>query len=335
MIGRLVSRWSRRLTLLALIILATAPAHAAPRFAVIDMHFHADRPDAVGPPGGKICAPYADWTSRDPGAPIERYLDWFTVRPTCSSVLTAPIDATVLRDRGLAMLARFNMLAVVGGDAATVEDYRSHAPERVMPSAGFGELRDFPPIAELRRLHAAGKLQAIGEITAQYAGIAPDDPRLEPYYALAEELDIPVGIHLGPGPPGTVYFATPGYRAALGDPFRLEPVLIRHPRLRLYAMHAGWPLGDAMVAMLYAHPQLDVDIGILDYAHPEAAFYAYLRRLIDAGFEQRVMFGSDHMVWPDAIPIAIRRIQTAPILTARQKRLILHDNAARFLRIEG
>ena len=184
-------------------------------------------------------------------------------------------------------------------------------------------------------LNAAGKLTAISEITAQYVGIAPDDPRLEPYFALAEELDIPVGIHLGPGPPGTAYFATPRYAAAAGDPFRLEPVLIRHPRLRLYAMHAGWPMGDAMVAMLYAHPQLYVDVGILDYAYPKKDFYAYLKRLVDAGFERRIMFGSDNMIWPDAIGVAIQRIQRAPFLSARQKRLILHDNAARFLRIEG
>ena len=93
-------------------------------------------------------------------------------------------------------------------------------------------------------------------------------------------------------------------------------------------------MGEAMIAMLFAHPQLYVDVGILDWAYPEKDFYAYLRRLIDAGFEQRIMFGSDNMVWPDAIEVAIERIKKAP-LTERQKRLILHDNAAHFLRIAG
>lgn len=325
-------RW---LAAAALLGLAAMPADARPRFAIIDMHFHAERPDAEGPPGGKVCAPYQEFRPRDPGKPMDEYLDWFTGHPTCPVTLTAPTDAAVLRDRGLAMLARFNMLALAGGDAATVEDFRSHAPERVMPSAGFGQADDFPSIEALRQLHAAGRLKALSEITAQYAGIAPDDPKLEPYFALAEELDIPVGIHLGPGPPGTAYFATPKYRVAAGDPFRLEPVLLRHPKLRVYAMHAGWPMGDAMVAMLFAHPQIYVDVGILDYAYPTKDFYAYLKRLVDAGFESRIMFGSDNMIWPDAIPIAIRRIEQAPFLSPRQKRLILHDNAARFLRIEG
>ena len=329
---RIVRTW---LSAVGLLAASASIAWAAPQFAIIDMHFHAERPDAEGPPGGKVCAPYDDWAPRDAGKPIDVYLDWFTVHPTCRHSLTAPTDPVVLRDRGLAILDRYNMLALAGGDAATVEDFRSHSPRRILPSAGFGQADDFPPISELRKLHAAGKLTAISEITAQYVGIAPDDPRLEPYFALAEELDIPVGIHLGPGPPGTAYFATPRYAAAAGDPFRLEPVLIRHPRLRLYAMHAGWPMGDAMVAMLYAHPQLYVDVGILDYAYPKKDFYAYLKRLVDAGFERRIMFGSDNMIWPDAIGVAIQRIQRAPFLSARQKRLILHDNAARFLRIEG
>jgi hypothetical protein len=315
--------------------LGAGPAQAGEAYAIIDMHFHADRPDAEGPPGGKICAPYGEWAPRDPGKPIDVYLDWFTGNPPCKTVLTAPMEPDELRDRGIAILKRYKILALAGGTPETVEDYRSHAPDNIWSSVGFGDPDKFPSIESLRKLHAEGKLQAIGEITAQYAGIAPNDPRLEPYFALAEELDIPVGIHLGPGPPGTAYFATPGYRARAGDPFLLEEVLVRHPRLRVYAMHAGWPMGEAMIAMLYAHPQLYVDIGILDNAYPESDFYSYLKRFIDAGPEKRIMFGSDNMVWPDAIPIAIERIHKAPFLTARQKKLILHDNAARFLRIEG
>lgn len=328
-------QFSSRVGLFVASLVLATPAAAEPRYAIIDMHFHADRPDAEGPPGGKVCIPYEEWAPRDPGKPIDAYLDWFTVHPTCPSFLTAPTDADALRDHGLAMLARHNMLAIAGGDAATVEDFRSHAPDRILPAIGFGRPESFPTIATLRALHAAGKLKALSEITTQYSGIAPNDPRLEPYFALAEELDIPVGIHVGPGPPGTAYFATPEYRVAAGDPLLLEPVLVRHPRLRIYAMHAGWPMGDAMIAMLYAHPQLYVDIGILDYAYPTRDFYAYLKRLIDAGLEKRIMFGSDNMIWPEAIGVAIRRIEQAPFLSAQQKRLILHDNAARFLRIEG
>ena len=63
-------------------------------------------------------------------------------------------------------------------------------------------------------------------------------------------------------------------------------------------------------------------------------FYDFLHRLIDAGFENRIMFGSDEMVWPDAVSAAIDTIQNDPALTSGQKRDILYNNAARFLRLK-
>lgn len=41
----------------------------------------------------------------------------------------------------------------------------------------------------------------------------------------------------------------------------MEEVLVRHPRLRVYLMHAGYPLLDDRLAVLYAHPQVSVDVG--------------------------------------------------------------------------
>ncbi len=113
----------------------------------------------------------------------------------------------------------------------------------------------------------------------------------------------------------------------------LEDVLTRHPKLRIRAMHAGWPLIDDVSATLYAHPQLYVDVGVISFTFPRKDFYNYLERLIDAGFENRVMFGSDEMVWPEALSAAIDSVQTAPMLSEEQKRDILYNNAARFLRL--
>ena len=71
------------------------------------------------------------------------------------------------------------------------------------------------------------------------------------------------------------------------------------------------------------------------WPNPAASMFSdRLRRIVDAGFRNRVMFGSDQMIWPEAIEIAIEAIEGAEFLTAQQKRAILHDNAVRFLRIE-
>src|SRR5690606_17300705 len=124
-----------------------------------------------------------------------------------------------------------------------------------IPALSFGD-GELPSIAELRRLHAAGQLKVLGELTFQYAGIAPDDPRIEPYYELAEELDLPVGIHIGAAPPGISYFGAPAYRMSHSNALALEDVLLRHPKLRIYVAHAGWPMTEAMMALMYAHPQV-------------------------------------------------------------------------------
>lgn len=203
----------------------------------------------------------------------------------------------------------------------------------------FADGSEFPSIALIRQLVTSGKLKGLGEITAQYAGISPDDPRLEPYYALAEELDLPVGIHMGIGPPGVAYpgpgfppSKSPNYRGEAGDPLKLEGVLIRHPKMRLYVMHAAWPFRDHMVYMLEMHPNLYVDISVLQWAIPRAAFYAYLHELIDAGFGKRIMFGSDGGA--KHLRMGVEAVMQADFLTEEQKRDILYNNAARFFHLE-
>jgi predicted TIM-barrel fold metal-dependent hydrolase len=113
----------------------------------------------------------------------------------------------------------------------------------------------------------------------------------------------------------------------------MEEVLVRHPQLRVYLMHAGYPLLDDLLAVLYTHPQVYVDVGVIVYTQPRPAFYRFLRGIVEAGFGQRVMFGSDQMVWPGTITRAIAVINEAPFLTDGQKRDILYNNAARFLRL--
>ena len=122
---------------------------------------------------------------------------------------------------------------------------------------------------------------------------------------------------------------------AHSNPLLLEDVLIRHPDLRLYVMHAGWPFLDELLGLLYAHPQVYIDIGVINWALPRTEFHTYLRRIVEAGFTERVMFGSDQMVWPDALPIAVEAVESAEFLLEAQKQDIFCNNAARFLRLPG
>jgi predicted TIM-barrel fold metal-dependent hydrolase len=187
----------------------------------------------------------------------------------------------------------------------------------------------------IRREHKAGSLKVIGEVGSQYEGISPNDIKLEPVFALAEELDIPVAYHIHPGPPGAVYAGYPKMRQALGSPLLLEDVLVKHPKLRVYVMHAGYPRLDEMISLMHAYPQVYIDIAVLNWGRPRKEFHYYLRRLVDAGYGERIMFGSDQMVWTDAIGMAVEGIESAEFLTPKQKQDIFYNNAVRFFRLDG
>ena len=259
-----------------------------------------------------------------------------SVLGTCDRPLRAPESDEALMRESLAELVRLNVRRVVAeGTVDRVATWRANAPSslRVLPAVGFANRKDLP-VGELRRLHREGRLQLFAEVATQYRGIRADDARWEPYFALAEELDVPVGIHLGEGPPAAARF--PGYedyRASLTSPFQLEEVLRRHPRLRIWVMHYASPLVDEMIAMMFTHPNLYVDVACNDWSFPRAQFHDALERMVKAGFVKRILFGSDSMYWPGAIGEAVEAIDEAPFLSDAQKRDIFYDNAARFLRL--
>ena len=309
----------------------TLPLTAAGAGPVIDMHVHAYPLDV--PPGAPACP--GDQDIVIPTVDPRDELDLGALG-ACAEPLLAATSDDDLRDATIAELRRHDVrLAMTEGSPARVAEWKAKAPDLILPGVGFAKPRGDLPIDEMRRLHAAGQLAVFGEVYIQYRGHAPDDPRYAPYFALAEELDIPVGLHLGEGPPATARF--PGYddyRVAMGSPLLLEPVLKKYPKLRIYVMHYGSPLVDEMIAMMYAYPNLYVDVSCNDWAFPRAQFHEALKRMVDAGFGKRVMFGSDQMYWPGAIGEAISAIEEAPFLTDAQKRDILYDNAARFLRLD-
>jgi len=72
----------------------------------------------------------------------------------------------------------------------------------------------------------------------------PSDSTLDPYFALAEELDLPVGVHTGKG---TIKILSAEdkkkFRVEYGNPKWINDVLARHPRClvaRSSTEHAAW-----------------------------------------------------------------------------------------------
>jgi uncharacterized protein len=312
-----------------------SPALAQDGEPIIDMHVHALAADDQGPPPLAMCTPINPMPSFDNSKPALMNVMMMFKKPNCSDPIWSPMTTEEVMQRSLEVMKRNDVIGVVTGRGTILKKWMAAAPERVMPSL----IPDLPIpadfAAELERAKKAGQIKVLGELGFQYDGIAPDDSRLEALWAAAEAQDIPVAIHMGPGPPGVAYFPGSGYRARLSSPLLLEDVLTRHPKLRVNIMHAGFPMLDDTLALLYAHPQVYLDTGVIVYTQPRPAFYRYLQALVEAGFGERVMFGSDQMVWPEAIERSIAVINEAPFLTKAQKRDILYNNAARFLRLDA
>lgn len=259
------------LVLIGLSLIA-APTTAAVREPIIDVHMHALHADDQGFPPMGMCTPIVAmpvWDQR------EKYADEFMERfkhPPCKDPVWSPMTDDALMRETFDVMKRLNIFGVVSGTADRVATWHKALPERVIPALVL-QIEPGTTPAKVAALHAAGDLDVLGEVTTQYQGILPDDPRLEPFWALAEKLDIPVNIHVGTGPPGVIYMGSEGYRARMHSALTMEEVLVRHPHLRVYLAHAGYPMIDDLLALMYAHPQVYVDVGVIVYTQPRAAFY--------------------------------------------------------------
>lgn len=237
----------------------------------------------------------------------------------------------------LAEMERLNVTAVVMGDPKSVQKWKEAAPNRVITGTSFSNgmtADNRASLDELRKLFTTGGFKVMGEIGLQYQNISPSDMSVDKYFALAEELDVPVAIHMGTGGSGRANITMPNFRGSKGDPLLLEELLARHPKLRLWVMHAGYPMIDNMLTLLQANSHVYVDVAGLIWSYPIKEVNRYIERLVDAGFGDRIMFGTDQMIWPKLMAYSIGIIQNADYLTPQQKRDILYNNAARFLRLD-
>lgn len=317
---------------LAAIVTLSSGLHASE--PVIDMHVHAYSADTFGPPPSGACMPPSELPVHDPAEPWPRKFGQLMASPPCEDPAWSFETDEELRDHILSELKRLNVYAVVSGQPDRLNAWSELAGDRLIPALALNIT--WPDAAEPAAIADAvdeGTIHALGEVTNQYAGIAADDPSMAPYWQMAEDKDLPVLIHMGPGPPGAAMIYK-DMHISHASALHLEPVLARHPGLRICIAHAGWPFVDDLIAMMYMYPQLYVEVGVLQMAIPRQEYYRFLKQLVDAGLHQRVMFGSDQMTWRGMIAEGIDAIKEAPFLTHEQKRDILYNNAARFLRMD-
>jgi len=202
--------------------ISVSPLSAQSNLPIIDMHMHANtvNKDADGRPLSRPCNP-----SPCQGPPAQA--------ETEEDVLRLTLETMERNNIVLGFLSQYPL--------ENVYRWVDAAPDRFIASPSFQD-PDLIDLDGLRKEYEAGRLGGLGEIGVQYAGISATDPKLEPFYALAEEFDVPVLIHHhGTGGPSEQF------RISIGHPEQLEEVLIRHPKLRLFIETSGFPfLGETI-----------------------------------------------------------------------------------------
>jgi predicted TIM-barrel fold metal-dependent hydrolase len=236
--------------------------------------------------------------------------------------------------RSLEIMKQRNVvLGIVSGESvAAVEAWDAAAPDRILKGIGLHDPSNFMTPAELDLLFREKRLDAFGEVAAQYAGYSPSDPAFDAYWSVAEKHGVPVGIHTGGGPPRTPYTCCPKFRLSLGDPLLLEDLLVKHPKLKVNVMHAGGFFPERALMLMTMYPHIYADIGALSWT-PIAGdlLEPFLKEAKRRRLLGRVMFGSDQMRWPEGIALAIDRVNRLDFLTVEEKEDIFYDNAAKFL----
>ena len=271
---------------------------------IIDMHMHTGLPHDVPEGTPSLCRP-----------------------EPCDREGYAVTDPEQLMEKTLEAMNRYNIVKgfLSGTNFEAVKKWSEISPDRFI-AAPFILEASASHLEALKPEYQSGRFKGLGEIGTQLHGTPPNDPELEAYFELAEELDLPVLIHtLGIGP------YMPKFRSDAGNPLLLEDVLKRHPDIRLFVENAGFPYQEEMIAMMYQYPKLYVDVSTITWVIPRETFYDYLKGFMRAGLGKRILFGSDQMVWPDKIGVAIEAIEQAPFLSYEQKRDIFYNNAIRFL----
>ncbi len=294
---------------------------------VFDVHVHVMK---INP---AMSGPLCPWfLSNMPGAdPSDPGAAYSFMQTECLDPLPAAKDDEDLKNEIVSRINEKNMTMIAFGDPGVMRSWMAEVPEgRIIPGISPGDLS----VEQFRDSLESGFYKVMAEVAPQYQGMSPSDMSLDPYFAVAEELNIPAGIHMGTGGNGMANLTQPKYRASLGDPFLLEDLLARHPNLKVYVMHAGYPLADNMIALMGAHAYVYVDISGMIWSYPLDEVHRYIKRLVTAGFGKRIMYGTDFIMWPRMIETSMGVIEHAQYLSEDQKRDILFNNAARFFRMD-
>lgn len=163
----------------------------------------------------------------------------------------------------------------------------------------------------------------IFKVHVQVGDYSLADPLLDAVWTVLEGSRTPIVMHAGNGP-------APG---RFTGPQAVRDLLHRHPDLVLVIAHMGMPDYGDFLDLAVEHPDvhLDTTMAFTDFTQEMAPFPR--ERLDDLrALGDKVLFGSDFPNIPYTYEHAVDAVQGLG-MGADWERKVLHDNAARLLRI--
>lgn len=198
-----------------------------------------------------------------------------------------------------------------------VAEFCSHSP-RLIPFASIDPNTSENPADELEEWVRHQGFKGL-KLYPTYQHFYPNETKIYPLYAKAQELGIPVLLHIG----SSIFT---GSRLKYGDPIYLDDVAVDFPELKLLQAHSGrpcWYQKALTLARIHANVYLEVS-GL-----PPKNLLTYFPEL--ERIAHKVVYGSD---WP-AVPTIKENIDTLQALKIKEeaKNKILGENAARLLNL--
>jgi len=236
------------------------------------------------------------------------------------------------------------VLAIASGPLSAVDYFYTDYPENrslFLYSAEFWKIEEKSltrTVSDLCNAIKNHQVRSIGELCGIYEGVPLDDPAYLQLYALADSFSLPVFLHTGIA---NNYKDYPEYALAESNPANLKAVLEMYPDVNFSAArmgassHKDYDFEDDVIEMMHTYDNFYVDIGSTTWINKSARRTAerFIRRAIKEGLEDKLLFGSNEMIWPDAVTASINYVKCARYLDKAQKKKILYWNAANYLKL--
>ena len=128
----------------------------------------------------------------------------------------------------------------------------SRLPDQLIGMAGIDPTAGDSAVAELERAITALGLRGVS-IDPDAKGIYPDDVVMDPIYAKAGELDVPVVITCGP------------LVGRWADVDAIDRAAERHPGTTIVCSHGGWPQVTEFIALAYRRDNVYIELSIYEF----------------------------------------------------------------------